>query len=141
MHTEPTGLESLAGVIVFIIALVSVLGLGGLAAMMAIGAIVNRRQLITSWPANEEHAFQPYEQAGSSANSTAWAVSLAVGAVAAVFAIGVYFGVQPEIRDMTKDMNMSNLSKKTHIEAPAPTPSPAPAAPAPAAPAPAAPSP
>ena len=128
MH-EPTGLESLAGILVFIFAIVAGLGLGGLALMMAVSAIFTRRQLITSWPMNEEHAFQPFESQAQSSNSTAWGVSLVTACVVAVFAIGVYFGVTPEMKDYSKDMNMSNLSRHSQkAEAPAPAPTPAPAA-------------
>ena len=50
--------------------------------------------------------------------------------------VGIYAGVEPEHKDMTKGMNMSNLSKKSTKSAdPAPTPAPAPAAAPAAAPA------
>jgi hypothetical protein len=134
MHsTEPTGLENLAGIVVFVLMAVASLGLVGLAITMAAGAISGRRQLITSWPMEQEHSFSPFEQQAQSANSRAWMWSILASLIVGIFAIGVYFGVTPEIKDITKDMNMSNLSKKTtKADAPAPAPTPAPAA-APAA--------
>lgn len=124
--TAPTGMDTLAGIIVLIIALVAALGLGGLCIMMAFGAIAGKSQLVTSWPMEQEHSFMPFEQQSSSASSKAWMVSLLVGALFFVFACGVYFGVQPEIKDISKDMNMSNLSSKPHAaDTPAPAPAPA----------------
>jgi hypothetical protein len=127
MHsTEPSGIENLAGILVFVLMSIASLGLVGLAITMAAGAIANRRQLITSWPMEQEHAFSPFEQQAQSSNSRAWTWSILVSLVVGVFAVGVYFGVAPELKDNTKDMNMSNLSGKTHkADAPAPTPAPA----------------
>lgn len=94
-------------------------------ANLAIGAFIGRGQLVTSWPHNEEVMFQPYERASSSTSTVAWACGIGGGVVALLFAVGIYFGVTPEIKDMTKDMNMSNLSKHadtTPPPAPAPKP-------------------
>jgi hypothetical protein len=58
-----------------------------------------------------------------------------------VVALGIYAGVEPDHKDLSKDMNMSNLTKKDKKVAPAPTPdsaAPAAAPATPAAPAPAA---
>jgi hypothetical protein len=69
-------------------------------------------------------------------------VGIIAGVAFFVLALGVYAGVEPDKRDMTKGMNMDNLTKKTKKAAePAPTPAPAaaPAAEAPKAEAPAAP--
>jgi len=105
----------------------------GLIVLLTTGALAGR-QLVTSFPPDQEQAFQGYERAARSAGSGAWIASFAAAAILTVFLVGVYFGVAPEMRDITKDMNMSNLSKKSmksETPAPAPTPSPAPA-PAPA---------
>ncbi|HSD88530.1 MAG TPA: hypothetical protein VLB44_13475 [Kofleriaceae bacterium] len=46
-----------------------------------------------------------------------------------VVALGIYVGVEPEHKDLTKGMNMENLTKKSRkAESPAPAPTPAPAA-------------
>jgi hypothetical protein len=143
MNTAPTDLDFVAAVIVFLIISVSVLTLLGMGILMAVGAVFSNRPLVTSWPVDQEHAFATYERRGSMSNSQAWVFSL-VGAVALmIFATGVYFGVTPDRKDITKDMNMSNLTKKRGAAAPAPKPDSAPPAEAPkpdtTAPAPAAP--
>jgi uncharacterized membrane protein len=135
MNTAPTGLDTLASVVCIIILGISLLTLLGMGILMAINAIFSKRPLVTSWPQEQEHSFDTFERRSVAANSQAWVVSLIGAAVVTFVAVGVYFGVTPEKKDVTKDMNMSNLTKKA---APAPTPAPkaeAPAAPAPAAPA------
>lgn len=98
----------------------------------------------SSWPRDQEQSFVVYEQRAAESQNKAWTIGGICGAVALVFMVGVYFGVEPEHKDLGKDMNMSNLTKKDSDKkdaAPAPKadPAPAPAAdPAPAAPAPAA---
>ena len=138
MHNAPlTGLDSLAGVIVLIIAAVSVLTLLGMGVMMAVGAMFSKRPLVTSWPEIQQAQFEPFERRSSSTGSQAWVLSL-LGAVGlTIFATGVYFGVAPDKRDMSKDMNMSNLTKKRpapKVVEPAPAEAPKPDTPAPAAP-------
>jgi hypothetical protein len=44
------------------------------------------------------------------------------GVIVFVFLVGIYAGVTPDTRDLGKDMNMSNLSKKGKDTAPAPAP-------------------
>ena len=87
----------------------------------------------SSWPRDQEQSFVVYEQRANESQKKAVVVGV-ITAVAFLFvALGIYAGVEPEKRDYTKGMNMSNLTKKTAAksEAPAPTPAPA-AAPAPA---------
>jgi xanthine/uracil/vitamin C permease (AzgA family) len=127
----PTGGDFLQGVIALIIFTIAILTLLGMGVMMAVGAMFSNRPLVTSWPEHQEHAFQPFERRGSSSNSQAWAVSLATAAVVMFGAIGIYFGVAPDRKNVAKDMNMSNLTKK-RPSAPAPK---ADAAPKPDAPA------
>lgn len=112
MSTAPTDLDFVAAIIVFLIVTASVLTLFGMGILMAIGAVFSNRPLVTSWPTDQEHSFAPFERRGSMSNSRAWAISLAGALFFTVFAVGVYFGVTPERKDMTKDMNMSNLTKK-----------------------------
>ena len=97
----------------------------------------------SSWPRDQEQTFVVYEQYGQESQRKAFMGGIIAGIAFLVLALGVYAGVEPEHKDMTKGMNMENLtkkSKKVDAPAPAPTPAPAPSAPAPA-PAPAAPSP
>lgn len=93
----------------------------------------------SSWPRDQEQTFVVYEQYGQESQRKAYMGGLIAGIAFLVLALGVYAGVEPEHKDMTKGMNMENLSnKRKSASAPAPTPAPA-AAPAPApAPAPAA---
>ena len=87
----------------------------------------------SSWPRDQEQSFVVYEQRAAESQNKAWMIGGICGAVAFVFMVGVYFGVEPDHKDISKDMNMSNLTKKDSDKKDAP----APAAPAPAAPAPA----
>ena len=99
----------------------------------------------SSWPRDQEQAFVVYEQYGQESQRKAYMGGLIAGIAFLVLALGVYAGVEPEHKDMTKGMNMENLSNKrksasapaptpTPTQAPAPAPTPAPAA-APSAPA------
>ena len=87
----------------------------------------------SSWPREQEQTFVVYEQYGQETQRKAYMGGLIAGIAFLVLALGVYAGVEPEHKDMTKGMNMENLSnkRKSASSAPAPTPAPA-AAPAPA---------
>lgn len=142
MSSAPTDLDFIAAILVLLILVVSGLTLFGMGILMAVGAVSSSRPLVTSWPAEQEHTFSPFERRGSTSNSLAWAVSL-IGAVALFFVVtGIYFGVTPDKSNVAKDMNMSNLTKRRPAAA-APKPdAPKPDATAPAeAPKPAAPEP
>jgi hypothetical protein len=120
MNSAPTDLDFIAAILVLLILVVSGLTLFGMGILMAVGAVSSSRPLVTSWPAEQEHSFSTFERRGSSSNSLAWAISL-VGAVAVFFiATGIYFGVAPDKTNMSKDMNMSNLTKKRPAAAPKP---------------------
>ena len=130
MNTAPTGLDTLASLVCIIILGVSLLTLLGMGILMAINAIFSSRPLVTSWPNEQEHTFDPFERRSSAANSQAWVMSLLGAAVVTFVAVGIYFGVTPEKKDVTKDMNMSNLTKRRPAPAPTPAAAPAPSAPA-----------
>ena len=95
----------------------------------------------SSWPRDQEQTFVVYEQYGQESQRKAYMGGLIAAIAFLVLALGVYAGVEPEHKDMTKGMNMENLGNKrksagSTSSAPAPTPAPAAApAPAPAAPA------
>lgn len=75
----------------------------------------------SSWPREQEQTFVVFEQQAAESQKKAWMISGIVAAVAFVFAVGVYAGVTPEHKDLGKDMNMSNLTKKEEKkDAPAP---------------------
>ena len=137
MNATPTDLDYVAAILVLIILVASALTLFGMGILMAVGAIFSKRPLVTSWPSDQEHSFATFEHRGTMSSSQAWVLSI-VGAVAlTIFATGVYFGVAPDKRDISKDMNMSNLTKKRpapKVVEPAPAEAPKPDAPAPAAP-------
>jgi hypothetical protein len=65
-----------------------------------------------------------------------WVVGLASAGLFLAVALVIYIKVPPEQKDMTKGMNMSNLTKKKEPAPKPPTPAPAeaPAAPAETAP-------
>jgi hypothetical protein len=136
MHVTTTGLDTIGALLGLIILVVSLLTLLGMGALMAIGAVFSHRPLVTSWPADQEQSFTPYERRGSAANAQAWTFSLIGAGLVTVLAAGVYLGVAPDERDMGKDMNMSNLTKKRPPPPAKPVAAPA-EAPRPEAPAPA----
>ena len=92
----------------------------------------------SSWPRDQEQRFVVYEQRAEESQKKAFMLAGIAGFGVLLLLVGIYAGVEPDQRNLGKDMNMSNLTKKdkkADAEAPAPTPTPA-AAPA-AAPAPA----
>jgi hypothetical protein len=132
-HTETPGTwEVLGSMMALILGIIAVLAIGGLAVVMMMGTFASK-QPITSWPPEQEQTFRGFDNHNAQAQSRAWAIAIVSGAVAFVVAIGIYTGVTPEIHDLSKDMNMSNLTKKSKSEAPAPkTEAPAPKAEEPA---------
>lgn len=72
----------------------------------------------SSWPREQEQSFVVYEQRNSESSRMAWMAGGIAAAVLFVFLVGVYAGVTPDRRDITKDMNMSNLTKKEKKAAP-----------------------
>lgn len=81
----------------------------------------------SSWPREQEQQFVVFEQVAAASSKKAYTIGGAVGAIWLFVMVGIYFGVPPEHKDMTKGMNMDNLTKKskTKVEAPAPKPAPA----------------
>lgn len=79
----------------------------------------------SSWPRDQEQTFVVYEQHTN--DSLKKSVTAGIVAAIALFIVlvGIYAGVEPEHKDMTKDMNMSNLTKKDHSAAPTPPAAPA----------------
>ena len=94
----------------------------------------------SSWPRDQEQSFVVYEQHSSDSSKKAFTIGAIAGVIFFVLMVGIYAGVKPDERDITKGMDMTNLTKKSRkVEAPAAAPTPAPAeapkAEAPAAPA------
>ena len=87
----------------------------------------------SSWPRDQEQSFVVYEQHATDSSRKAVTFGAIAGVLFLMLMVGIYAGVEPDRRDITKDMNMSNLTKRSKkVEAPAPAPAPAPT-PAPAA--------
>ena len=87
----------------------------------------------SSWPRDQEQSFVVYENYTQESSRKA-ITAAAIAAIAfLVIAVGIFAGVPPEEKNYGKDMNMSNLTKKTSApKAAAPATAAAPAA-APAA--------
>jgi hypothetical protein len=66
----------------------------------------------SSWPREQEATFAVYEQRNADAQRSAWTIGGVLAGVVLAFALVVYFGVAPDKHDISKDMNMSNLTKK-----------------------------
>jgi hypothetical protein len=79
----------------------------------------------SSWPRDQEQPFVVYEQRTNESLKKAATAGIIAAIGLFVLLVGIYAGVEPDRKDVTKDMNMSNLTKKTHDTAPTP---PAPAA-------------
>jgi len=83
----------------------------------------------SSWPRDQEQSFVVYEQRTSESLKKAMVIGISAAVGVLVLALGIYAGVPPDKKDITKDMNMSNLGKRTKkADADAPKPAPAPAA-------------
>lgn len=115
-------MEQLGAILAIIVVGTGGLVLSVLAVMMMIGAIIPKRSEITSWPAPQEATFTPFNNRAVSSQGQAWMFSLIGGIAFFILIVGVYFGVSPEVRDVGKTMNMSNLTKKASAPAPAPKP-------------------
>ena len=122
MNGPATSLDFLAAIIILIILVISGFTLLGTGILMAIGAVFSKRPLVTSWPAEQEHSFTSFESRSSGANAMAWGFSIAGAMMLLVVAVGIFVGVAPEKRDISKDMNMSNLTKRRAAPAPAAKP-------------------
>lgn len=130
--------DNLGGTLGLIIGIVAALAVLGTLAVMLIGAFTPSKTATTSWPHEQEQAFQGFDRRAAGSQTQAWLWSVVSGVVVFVFAMGIYHGVEPQRRDYSKDMNMGNLTKKDapaaapaaappKAEAPAPTTAPAPA--------------
>ena len=87
----------------------------------------------SSWPREQEQSFVVYEQRSNESAKKAIVMGIIAAVGVLVLMLGIYAGVEPDKRDITKDMNMSNLSKKKGAEKaadPAPAPAPTPDKPA-----------
>jgi hypothetical protein len=112
--------DRLGGVIALLAGVGAFLSLVGLLATSAIGAFGASKQPVSSWPTEQEQTFFIFDRRIAAAQSRAWLTSVIAGVLFFLFAFGVYEGVAPDMKDLGKDMNMSNLTKKSKTDAPAP---------------------
>jgi len=77
----------------------------------------------SSWPAQQEQTFVVFEHYKSQSQTKALIGGLIAGGILLFLAVIIFFGFEPQSKDLSKDMNMSNIStKKKGADAPAPTP-------------------
>jgi hypothetical protein len=112
--------DRIGGMLATIIGSVALLSIGGILVTSTMAAFATRKEPVSSWPAAQEQMFAVYEQRTAAAQSRAWAVGVASGVAFFLFAIGVYQGVEPDKHDISKDMNMDNLTKKSPKSSEAP---------------------
>ena len=74
----------------------------------------------SSWPREQEATFVVYENRYVESQRKAWMIAIISAAFVLVAAVGIYAGVEPDNKDLTKGMNMSNLTKKKSADTPAP---------------------
>ena len=67
----------------------------------------------SSWPREQEQSFVVYEQRAAESKKKAFTIGAICGLTWFFIMVGVYFGVEPEHKDLTKGMNMNNLTKKS----------------------------
>jgi hypothetical protein len=122
----PTAIDSLGAILGLIIISIGGLVLLTLGVMMMIGAIMPKKTVITSWPAQQEQAFIPFDNRGGTSHAKAWGIAIPSGAAVFFIILIIYATVTPERHDISKTMNMSNLTKKDGATAPKAAPAPVP---------------
>jgi hypothetical protein len=115
----PAGLwDRLGGVIALVVGITTFLALAGIVGTGLLAAFSsNKSSSVSSWPVEQEQSFFGFDRRIAAAQSRAWASAVAAGVLVFLFVFGVYQGVEPDKRDITKDMNMSNITKKGKADA------------------------
>ena len=70
----------------------------------------------SSWPREQEQSFVVFEQRNSESSKKAFTIGGIFAAIWFVALVGIYMGVPPDHKDVTKGMNMDNLTKKSKYE-------------------------
>ncbi len=78
----------------------------------------------SSWPREQEQSFVVFEQQQAESKKKAIMFGAIAGIAVFVFLVGIYAGVEPDKRDLSNGMNMSNLSKKQKDKPVEPAPAP-----------------
>ena len=105
--------EFIGSLLALSMALIAILTLGGLTVVMVIGGFAPSKQPVTSWSPDQERMFAGYDQRAAQSQSRAWTYGIVSAILFFVFIVGVSQTVKPDIKDVSKDMNMSNLTKKS----------------------------
>ncbi len=74
----------------------------------------------TSFPPEQEAQFVVFERYQKEALDKGFKLAAIAGAVVAVLALGLYFGVTPKEDNKAKDMDLNQLKKKSKTDAPTP---------------------
>jgi hypothetical protein len=108
--------DRIGGTLAMIIGVVGLLALVGILATSTIAVFSANKAPVSSWPTELEGAFAGFDRRIQAAQSRAWMFSIGAGVLTFLFVFGVYQGVTPDMKDLAKDMNMSNLNKKSKAE-------------------------
>jgi hypothetical protein len=73
-------IDSLGAILGLIIICIGGLVLGVLGVMMIIGAIMPKKTVITSWPAQQEASFTPFDNRSGTSHAKAWGIAIPSGA-------------------------------------------------------------
>jgi hypothetical protein len=108
--------DRLGSVLALIMGITAFLSLGGIVVTSLIGAFSASKSPVSSWPMDQEQSFFGFDRRIQASQSRAWAMSVAAGVFVFLFAFGVYSGIEPDRRDLAKDMNISNITKKARVQ-------------------------
>ncbi|MBP6628006.1 MAG: hypothetical protein KA297_01170 [Kofleriaceae bacterium] len=73
-------------------------------------------QNFTSLPPELEQTFVVYEQHTAESQKKAWTVGWIAAAAVFLVIVAIKFGIEPDKKDLSKGMNMSNLSTKRNAD-------------------------
>jgi hypothetical protein len=108
--------DRVGGMLAFVMGVIGFLTIGGMLVTAAIGAFTSAKQPVSSWPMAEEQSFSGYDRRNAASQSRAWTFGVAAAVFVFVAAIGISKTVKPDDKDLSKEMNMSNLTKKSKAD-------------------------
>jgi hypothetical protein len=110
--------DRLGGIFAFTMGIVGFLTIGGMLVTAAIGAFTSGKSPVTSWPMEQEQSFTGYDRRNAVSQSRAWAFGVGAAVFVFVSVIGISKAIKPDDKDLSKEMNMSNLTKKSKQDGP-----------------------
>jgi len=110
--------DRIGGMLAFLMGIVGFLTIGGMLVTAAIGAFTSTKSPVTSWPMEQEQAFAGFDRRNAASQSRAWVFGVGAAVFVFVAAIGISKAVKPDDKDLSKEMNMSNLTKKSKQDGP-----------------------